>query len=67
MFERDVDVEPGGADFGPIARLAADPFGCVECGGEVEAHLERLGSIRCQDCRDGLGVNHHSDVLRRAA
>ena len=38
---------------------------CVACGREIESPLARLGSVRCQDCRDGIG--EISDFLRRAA
>jgi hypothetical protein len=31
------------------AATAAMP--CVECGGEIAPVLERLGSIKCHDCR----------------
>lgn len=38
---------------------------CIGCGGAIQDQLARLGSTRCQDCRDGLG--QLSDFLRRAA
>lgn len=38
---------------------------CGTCGGPVESPLARLGSVRCQDCRDEVG--QVSDFLRRAA
>jgi hypothetical protein len=29
----------------------AEPFRCIECGGEIAPVLERLGSLRCHECR----------------
>jgi hypothetical protein len=38
---------------GPIvSALRADQDQCLACGGTVEAHLVRLASPRCLDCRE---------------
>lgn len=71
-----VEIEPGtgqctGCGKPDVNDLCAGCFNarwtapCALCGGDIVGPLARLGSFRCQDCRDGMG--QLNDYLRRAA
>jgi hypothetical protein len=40
----------------PSAEAPLDETGmvCIACGGRLPQVLEKLGSLRCHDCRDGV-------------
>lgn len=39
-------------------------FYCSNCWAEIHGPLERLGSLLCQDCRDGVAAGDRSPLLR---